>query len=150
MAGGFIVKKKNISFLRDFLISNFEKTKDISNISNLYLDSIIAPSAINEKFYENINSLAPFGAGNSEPKFVVENLQVIKSDLINDNHIKSILCGKDGTIIKSLAWNAKNSPMEKILTQKNKKKFSAAGKMKLNEWRGKKNIEFVIEDIAIN
>ena len=150
MAGGFIVKKKNISFLRDFLITNFEKTKDISNISNLYLDSIIAPSAINEKFYENINSLAPFGAGNSEPKFVVENLQVIKSDLINDNHIKSILCGKDGTIIKSLAWNAKNSPMEKILTQKNKKKFSAAGKMKLNEWRGKKNIEFVIEDIAIN
>ncbi len=150
MAGGFTVQKKNISLFRDFLINNFEKTKNIPNISNLYLDTIIAPSAINEEFYEKINSLAPFGSGNSEPKFVIENLQVIKSDLINDNHIKSILCGKDGTIIKSFAWNAKNSPIEKILTQKNKKKFSAAGKMKLNEWRGKKNIEFVIEDIAIN
>lgn len=151
MAGGFTIKKKNINLLRDFLIKNFEKTlTNTSNIVNLYLDSIIAPSAINEEFYENINSLAPFGAGNSEPKFVIENLQVIKSDFVADNHIRSILCGKDGTIFKSFTWNAKNSPLEKILTQKNKKKFNAAGKMKLNEWHGKRNVEFIIEDIAIN
>ena len=43
-----------------------------------------------------------------------------------------------------------NSPLEKILNKKNKKLFNAAGKMKLNEWHGKKNIEFIIEDISIN
>ena len=61
-----------------------------------------------------------------------------------------MLSGKDGTIFKSIAWNAVNSPLEKILNKKNKKLFNAAGKMKLNEWRGKKNIEFIIEDISIN
>ena len=30
------------------------------------------------------------------------------------------------------------------------KKFNIAGKMNLNEWRGKKSIEFIIEDISLH
>ena len=40
--------------------------------------------------------------------------------------------------------------MEIALNNHNKKRFNVAGKMKLNEWKGKKNIEFVIDDIAFN
>jgi len=151
MAGGFTIEKEKIDLFREFLIKNFIKTK-INNSKNLtiYLDSVIAPSALNEKFYENINLLGPFGSGNSEPKFVIENLKVIRSDTIKKNHIKLLLCGKDGSVFKSFAWNAINGPLEGFLSKNNKKKFSVAGKIKLNEWRGKKNIEFIIEDIALN
>ena len=38
----------------------------------------------------------------------------------------------------------------KILKFKNKQKFKIAGKMSLNEWKGEKKIEFVIEDISTN
>jgi len=151
MAGGFTIEKENIDKFRNFLTKNFENSK-INNFDNLnlYLDSIIAPSAINENFYNDIEILEPFGSGNNEPKFVVEQLKVIKSDIVGDNHIKSILSGKDGTVFKSIAWNAVNSPLEKILNKNNKKLFNAAGKMKLNEWHGQKNIEFIIEDISTN
>jgi len=151
MAGGFTIEKEKIDLFREFLIKNFVKTKmDDSRNLSIYLDSIIAPSALNEEFYESINSLAPFGSGNSEPRFVIENLRVIKSDPIQNNHIKLLLCGKDGSVFKSFAWNAMNGPLEDFLNKKNKKNFSAAGKIKLNEWRGKKSIEFIIEDIALN
>ena len=151
MAGGFTIEKEKIDLFREFLIKNFIKTKiDSSENLNIHLDSVIAPSALNEEFYENINSLGPFGSGNSEPKFVIENLRVIRSDIIKNNHIKLLLCGKDGSVFKSFAWNAINSPLESFLNKKNNKNFSAAGKLKLNEWRGKKNIEFIIEDIALN
>ncbi len=151
MAGGFTIEKQNIEKLRNFLIKNFEnlKIKNLDNY-NLYLDSIIAPSALNIDFYNDIELLAPFGSGNNEPKFVIEQLKVIKSNIVGDNHIKCILTGKDGSIIKSIAWNAVNGPLEKILSSNNKKTFNAAGKMKLNEWRGEKNIEFIIEDLSIN
>ena len=151
MAGGFTIEKKNIEKLRDFLIKSFEdlKVKNLDNY-NLYLDSIIAPSALNIDFYNDIELLAPFGSGNNEPKFVIEQLKVIKSNIVADNHIKCILTGKDGSIIKSIAWNAVNTPLEKILSTNNKKTFNAAGKMKLNEWRGEENIEFIIEDLSIN
>lgn len=151
MAGGFTIKKENIPLFRDFLIKNFKKSKlSSSKIVNLYLDSIIAPSALNEEFYSEIERLAPFGSGNSEPKFVIENLQVITSDLVADKHIKTVLYAKDGSVIKSIAFNAKDSPLEIYLNKKNKKKFNIAGIMNLNEWRGKKSVEFIIEDISLH
>ena len=75
---------------------------------------------------------------------------MIRSDLISEKHIKSILSGKDGTVIKSVAFNAKDGPLEPYLKKSSKKFFNIAGKMSLNEWRGKKNIEFIIEDIALD
>ena len=151
MAGGFRIKKENISIFRDFLIKNFNNLQlNKSKNHNLHLDAKIAPSAMNEDFYKEINVLAPFGSGNNEPKFMIENLKVIKSEVVANQHIKSLLLGLDGSVFKGMAWNAKDTPLESYLQKGNKKKFNIAGKMKLNEWRGKKDIEFMIEDISIN
>ena len=151
MAGGFTLQKENIDNFRNFLINSFEKSKVSSSQERLiYLDSKIAPSALNEDFYKEINSLAPFGSGNNEPKFVIEDLNVIKSDIVGENHIKSILKGKDGSSIKSFAWNAVDSPLASFLNVKNKKKICIAGRMSLNEYRGMRNIEFIIEDISLS
>ena len=55
MAGGFTIKKEKIPLFRDFLIKNFKKSKlSSSKVVNLYLDSVIAPSALNEEFYSDI------------------------------------------------------------------------------------------------
>ena len=103
---------------------NFNKShSNYSDTVNLYLDSIIAPSALNNKFYEEIYSLAPFGSGNSEPKFVIENLHVITTNIISDKHIKSILRGSDGSVFKSVAFNAIDTPLEPLLSKNSKKKF---------------------------
>jgi len=151
MAGGFVIKEENVDKFRNFLVQNFEKNNiNPADLKNMYLDSMIAPSAVNENFFNEINCLGPFGSGNNEPKFMIENLKVIRSDIISNNHIRSILEGKDGSIIKSFAWNAVNGPLEKTLCERKNSKFNVAGKMKLNEWNGKKNIEFIIEDITIN
>ena len=151
MAGGFVLKKENIPTFRDFLIKNFEKSNINSSASaNLYLDSIIAPSALNEVFFDEINCLAPFGSGNSEPKIVIENIKVISANIVGNNHKKLVLSGKDGTVFKSLAWNAINTPLEPFLNNKNRKRINIAGKIHLNQWRGERKVEFMIEDIALN
>ena len=85
------------------MISSFEKISHNTN-NIISLDSEIAPSAVNEEFLKEINLLAPFGSGNNEPKFVIENLSVVKSNIIKNTHIKSILKGRDGSIIKSFLW----------------------------------------------
>ena len=151
MAGGFTIKESNISLFRNFLIKNYKKLQlDTSKNSNLYLDSLIAPSALNLEFYTDVEKLGPWGSGNSQPKFVIENLNVINSNIVGEKHINSILSGMDGTVIKSIAFNAKDSPIEPFLNKKNKKKINIAGKINLNEWKGKKSIQFVIEDLALN
>jgi len=151
MAGGFSVPIEKISQFKDFLIKSYEKQNlDISKNFNLYLDSTIAPSALNEEFFNNINSLAPFGSGNIEPKFVIENLNIINSKFVGNKHIKSILKANDGSVLKTFTANAKDGPLEPFLNDKYKKKINIAGKMKLNEWSGKRTIEFIIEDISLS
>ena len=151
MAGGFTIKEENIPIFRDLLIKNFEKSyANSSKDVNLYLDSVIAPSALNEKFFEEISCLAPFGTGNSEPKFAIQNLKVVSSNTAANDHISSVLSGKDGTTFRGFTWNGKDTALEPFLNKKNKQSINIAGKMRLNEWRGKKKIEFMIEDISLN
>ena len=151
MAAGFTLKKENIPIFRDFLIKSYEKMKlNLSQEINLHLDSTISPTALNEDFFNEINFLAPFGSGNSEPKFLIENIKVVSSNIVGVNHIKSVLIGKNGYTFKGFAWNAKNSPLEPYLNKNYKKPINIAGKMRLNEWRGEKKVEFIIEDISLS
>ncbi len=151
MAAGFTIKEENISFFRDTLIKNYLK-KSVNTVENsyLYLDSIISPSSLNLPFYNEVNFLAPYGSGNNEPKFLIEDLKVISSNIVGENHIKAVLLGKDGNTFKTFTWNAKNTPLETYLNTNSKKKINIVGKMKLNEWRGEKKVEFIIEDISVN
>ena len=105
---------------------------------------------MNHDFYNEINSLSPFGSGNPEPKFVIKNLELIKSTIVGDKHIKSILVGQDGSVVKSVTFNAVETDLEAYLFAKNQKKINIFGKLSLNEWKGKKNVEFIIDDISVN
>ena len=151
MAGGFSIKEDNITKFKNFINKKFLKVeKGIKKSNEIFFDSLISPSAVNHDFYNEINSLSPFGSGNPEPKFVIENLELIKSTIVGDKHIKSILVGQDGSVVKSVTFNAVETDLEAYLFAKNQKKINIFGKLSLNEWKGKKNVEFIIDDISVN
>ena len=151
MAGGFSINISNIEKFKKFLFSRFKNiTNDLSIQKPLFLDSKIAPSAVNLDFYDKINILSPFGSGNPEPKFIIENLRPVNSKIIGDKHIKSVLVGPEGTNLKTIAFNATDTELGAYLLQNNRSTFNIAGKLSLNEWRGQKNVEFIIDDISVN
>ena len=122
----------------------------MKNEKPLLLDSIIAPSAVNLEFYNKVELLSPFGSGNPEPKFIIENVKTINGKIVGEKHVKSILKGEDGSTIKSIAFNAIESNLASYLLKKNNKLFNIAGKLSINEWRGQSNVEFIIDDISVN
>ena len=151
MAGGFSIEMKKMDEFKNFLFERYSRLEFIDNyIKNLYLDSAIYPSALNEDFYKKIFTLAPFGSGNTEPKFVIQDLRVVNSSILAEKHIKSILLSKGDIRIKTIAFNSIGSPLESYLTHKNNRYFNIAGKMSMNEWRGENKIEFIIDDISVN
>ncbi len=150
MAAGFSIKEEKIEEFKDFINKSFLKIKkDMNNNNEIFYDSIISPSALNENFYDEINSLSPFGSGNPEPRFVIENLEIIKSSIVSEKHIKSVLAGDDGSTVKSVTFNAVNTNLESYLLANNRKKINIFGKLSLNKWKGKKNVEFIIDDISV-
>ena len=151
MAGGFSLKVENIEKFKNFVFRKFRNiNENLVSEKPLLLDSIIASSAVNIEFYNKIALLQPFGSGNPEPKFVIENLSTINGKVVGEKHIKSILIGKDGSTIKSIAFNAVDNDLGAYLLKKNNKSFNIAGKLSLNEWKGQSNVEFIIDDISVN
>ena len=151
MAGGFSINISNIEKFKQFIFRKFKKINEsLSEKKPLFLDSKIAPSAINLEFYDKVNVLSPFGSGNPEPKFIVEDLKPMNSKIVGDKHIKSVLIGPEGTSLKTIAFNATDSELGAYLLKKNNKTFNIAGKLSLNEWKGQKNVEFIIDDISVN
>ena len=151
MAGGFSIKVENIKIFKDFVFRKFKNiNEDLISDKPLFLDSVISSSALNVEFYNKVNLLAPFGSGNPEPKFIIENLKTVNGRIVGEKHVKSILVGKDGSSIKTIAFNALDNNLSAYLLTKNNKSFNIAGKLSLNEWKGQSNVEFIIDDISVN
>ena len=151
MAGGFSIKVENIEKLKDFVFRKFKKINmDLAAERPLLLDSIISSSAVNLEFFKKVAILSPFGSGNPEPKFIIEDVKTINGKIVGEKHVKSVLIGGDGAIIKCIAFNAIENNIGSYLLKKNDKLFNIAGKLSLNEWKGQSNVEFIIDDISVN
>jgi single-stranded-DNA-specific exonuclease len=151
MAAGFTIDMVNFADFKQFILGKFKSVNmNLSGKKNYYFDTEIAPSAVNISFYEKINLLSPFGSGNLEPRFLIKNVKVINSKIVAEKHIKSVLIGSDSSIIKTISFNSVETELSSYLLKKNIKSFNIVGKLSLNEWRGQKNVEFIIDDISVN
>ena len=150
MAGGFTINMKKINEFKEFVFNKFRSINmQLEDKRKYYFDAEIAPSAVNIDFLEKINLLAPFGSGNAEPRFLIQDLKVINSKIVGEKHIKSILLGPDSSTIKTITFNSIDTDLSTYLLKKNTKSFDIVGKLSLNEWRGQKNVEFIIDDISV-
>ena len=150
MAAGFTIDMVNFADFKQFILGKFKSVNmNLSGKKNYYFDTEIAPSAVNISFYEKINLLSPFGSGNLEPRFLIKNVKVINSKIVAEKHIKSVLIGSDSSIIKTISFNSVETELSSYLLKKNIKSFNIVGKLSLNEWRGQKNVEFIIDDISV-
>ena len=150
MAAGFTIDSKKIDEFKEFIFKKFKSINvNLQEKKNFFYDAEIAPSAINYEFFEKINLLAPFGSGNPEPRFIVRNIKIVNSKIVGEKHIKNVLVGSDSSIFKGISFNSVETDLGVHLLKKNIKPFNIAGKLSLNEWRGQKNVEFIIDDISV-
>ena len=151
MAGGFLINIDKIETFNEFLVKKYNNL-DIKNdnLKNLYLDSVVLPTALNVEFYNNINVLSPFGTGNPEPKFLIEDLKLANSNIVGNRHIKAIFYSKSNDVVKAIAFNSIGTVLESYLVKNNKSSMNIAGTLTSNNYNGKNNIEFVINDISVN
>jgi len=150
MAAGFTIDVNKIDVFKEFVFKRFKSINvNLEEKKNYYFDAEIAPSAINIDFFEKVNLLAPFGSGNPEPRFIIRDVKLVNSKIVGDKHIKNVLVGSDSSTLKAISFNSVETELGTYLLKKDVKPFDIAGKLSLNEWRGQKNVEFIIDDISV-
>ena len=147
MAAGFTITKDKIIFLDAFIQNNYsQKITKLYN-SNIY-EMEISPSLINKEFMNSLNKLGPFGNYNFLPTFLIKDVKIIKSNVINNKHISAIIKPLIGSTIKSICFNCLNNEIgDYLLSYKNK--INIIGQIQENVWNNKKTVQLNIRDIIL-
>jgi len=147
MAAGFTMKKTNLKLLDNFIQNDYLKKNSNLMSLNKY-DFQISSLAIKDRLINDINKLQPFGNYNFLPIFLINNLKVIKHDVINNKHLTVILKSESGGSIKSICFNCLNTSIGHYLLSY-KKKINIIAQINENIWNNKKIIQFNIKDLIL-
>ena len=122
---------------------------NINNEKSLFFyESKISTTAFNRDFYNEIDKLTPFGAGNNEPLFLFEKLKIIKSKIVKKKHITNFFKSKNGFLIQSISFNSANSKIGEYLLNY-KKEINVIGQIKENFWNNKCSLQLTVRDLII-
>jgi single-stranded-DNA-specific exonuclease len=147
MAAGFSMKETNIKLLDNFIQNDYLKKNSNRENINEY-DFKLSPSAIKITLVNDINKLKPFGNYNFLPIFLINNLKVIKRDIINNKHLSVVLRPVSGGSIKGICFNCLNTNIGHYLLSY-KKKINIIAQIQENIWNNKKTIQLNIKDLIL-
>ena len=113
LAAGLTVKKENLERLSRNLNDHVESTySTIDFQKTITIDAILDLDDISFDLAKEIDRLRPFGMANPEPVFLCENIQVVSSCIMGNNHRKMILqkaSSPNGQCVEAFHFNV-NDP----------------------------------------
>ena len=109
----------------------------------LAVDATLSIGAISTELFDGIESLGPFGQAAPEPVFVLRDVLISDARRIGENHLKMTVEDEQGRI-EALAWRCVGTPLGDGLIKRGR--VHLAGRLKAQEWRGKRRLQFEVMD----
>ncbi len=154
MAAGFTVEREKLDDLRAFLRDRIARQLDDAGplVPSLSLDGALSVRAASPDLLRHLERLAPYGTGNSEPRFAVTDARIVKADVVGaeGKHVRCILTGSDGSRLKSIAFRAMDSDLGPALLQSGGRPLHLAGTLRPDRWNGNDGVQLLIDDGAVS
>lgn len=163
MAAGLSLDLKNIQLLRERLNSQTNLTDD-DLIRKVYMDMGLPIEYISYELIEELETLQPFGKGNSRPIFGAKSLKIVRMFKLgaNENVLKFILESKKGSTMEGILFNNTSSFEEAIISKYGENGLDELYRginsdisidiiyyPSINEYMGKISIQIVIQHFRI-
>ncbi len=148
MAAGLTMDSARVAELTAFLNERLasERVEAVEQ-DVLEIDALIDPGAATRELFESFEQLAPFGPANPEPSFALTGVQAREPVAMNGGHVRCRLVGADGASVKAIAWRCADLPSGQALLS-GQGGLNIVGRLKADDWNGRKGVQFEIEDVA--
>ena len=144
MAAGLSLTYENLDAFRSrFEDSVSQSLSPHDLVPELTVDQELEFTEISERLIDEIESLAPFGAGNPEPVFMTRDVRVASSKIIGGRHRRMILTQSGNSNAKKINAIQFNAQTDKSLRDAFDR---IAFKIRWNRWRGTKTAQLIVED----
>jgi single-stranded-DNA-specific exonuclease len=149
MAAGFTLATDKQAEFREFLADRIiAQTGPGGPVAELGLDGSLQPRGASVELAGALQRLAPFGAGNREPRFALPGARVVKADIVGEDHVRCILTGEDGGRLKAIAFRCAGRPLGQLLLQSGGLPVHIAGQLRLDRWHGRESVQLIVDDAA--
>lgn len=151
MAAGFTVARGAYENFRAFVEMRISRILDETPIEpTLHVDGMLSVSGVTVELAEKLQLLAPYGAGNPEPRFALMDARLLRVENVGENHLRVILAGDGGAPLRAMAWRVVDSDMGRAFVKMQRgQRLNLAGTLRLNSWGGRTEAQFIIEDAAL-
>ncbi|MCK5021772.1 MAG: single-stranded-DNA-specific exonuclease RecJ, partial [Candidatus Pacebacteria bacterium] len=147
-AGGFGVISEQIHFFEEKILNAYEKIKDKSEETKVFVDKKLILDDINWDNWKLIEKMAPFGMGNQKPLFLFENIEIIDMRVFGktSNHLEIIFKNTKGERIKVIDFFS-DYIVDKQSTLKKGQKIKLLANFEKNNFNGSKELQLRVFDI---
>jgi single-stranded-DNA-specific exonuclease len=144
MAAGLKIRQENIAGFRNAFenaVQGVAQPEDL--IQTLLIDSDLEFATISESLLDELESLMPYGAGNSEPLFMASNVRVLSSKIVGRYHRRMVLrqsSGRPSPSFQAIHFNVD----DRVAGENNFARLIF--KLRWNRWNGNKIAQIVVVD----
>ena len=150
MAAGFTVAAERLAAVRDFLAERLgDGRPGAPPVPELAIDGALSAAGATSGLIDHLDALAPFGAGNPEPRFALPGVVVAHTEPVGQGHLRVALADPIGPArLKGIAFRAAEEPLGAFLAEARGRAVHIAGHLRRDNYRGGDAVQFVIDDAA--
>ena len=150
MAAGFTVAADKLGALRAFLVERLGDGLDREHLMpELRIDAALSLTAAQSELIDHIDRLAPFGAGNPEPRFVFPAVRVVHAEAVGNGHLRCTLAEPLGNArLRAIAFRVAETPLGQFLAGTRGATIHVAGRLRRDSWHGGDAVQLSIDDAA--
>ena len=147
MAAGFSLSEDKIEAFRRFAGEYVRQKLGEEDVAPVIeVDSALYLLGANTDFAAALELLEPFGAGNAEPKIVLEHVRIVKPGIVGAGHVRCFLTSGNGGSLKAMAFKIADTELGKTLLNSQGAVFDIAGVLRRDNWQGRNSVQFIIDD----
>ena len=152
MAAGFTAEEGKLPELREFLFERLRSQVANSGERSLSLDGVVSITGLNTQLATDLAKAAPYGTGNSEPRFVISNIRLVDCKELGNSNLRLIF--DDGGVgskakIFAVSFRAMENPLGMFFLQGIGKRMNVAARIRLSQWQGKDRVETQVDDAQL-
>ncbi len=149
MAAGLTVAEDAIPELKKFLQEEASKVLiQIGYQATLDVDAVLSGRGATALLVEGCQSLAPFGVGNPQPRFVLSALRLANVEVMAERHLRLRAESDCGASLRAVCFRAFEGPLGESLLAARGRRLHLAGRLEQDAWRGGDAVQLILEDAA--
>jgi single-stranded-DNA-specific exonuclease len=149
MAAGLTVAEDKIDAAMARLTELLEKQgAHLGGPADLSVTGLLMPGAATVELAEMVEQVGPFGSAAPAPRYVFADMQILFAKRVGESHLKISFGDGLGGKLEAIAFGAYDGPMGPALEAHGGARFHLAGRLDINDWRGRRSVQLRLEDAA--